>query len=101
MCAAVAALSALAMLEAEPMEQWAGLLRTATLGMPLFVAVTLLAERRWPTSERSGALRALAGAFLIVLYLLFQRWGYLSIPNAMAISASRSTFSWPWLRIWA
>ncbi len=59
---------------------WA-LWRAASLGIPLFLAAGILAERRgWRPSER-WILNALALGILAVLYVLFGRWEPAAYPQ--------------------
>ncbi len=85
-CAGVSALSAVVLVEAESVEAespdvWWGLLRVATLGIPLFIAVTLFSERHVTASARRLALRIVAAGILVALYFLFERWEYWSLPQ--------------------
>ncbi len=86
-CAALSAVAAIVLIEEQDAGRWWGLLRTGTLGIPLFLAATLFAERG--SSRRRGRVqmppawtaRAAAAAILVLLYLLFDRWAYLNVPQ--------------------
>ena len=78
-CGAVSALSAVVMLEAEPPDRWLALLRVATLGIPLFLAVTLFGERRRADSALRWAPRLLAAGVLVLLYFHFERSAPLNV----------------------
>ena len=80
-CAAVSAFSATVLLGEESPEVWWGLLRAASLGIPLFVAITLFCERHGLTSGRRWVLRIVAAAALVALYLLFERWQYWNLAQ--------------------
>lgn len=80
-CAVLSAVSAVIVVEADPPAAWVGVLRVATLGMPLFVAATLIGERHWPASALRWVLRALATATLVALYFLFEGWEFWDIPQ--------------------
>lgn len=80
-CAGLAALSAVLALEAEVQDLWWGLLRVATLGIPLCIAVTLFCERHVTASAHRWALQLVAAAILVALYFLFERWAYWSLAQ--------------------
>ena len=80
-CGAVSAVSAVIMLEAESPDTWLGLLRVSSLGIPLFIAVTLFGERRDPGSALRWAPRLLAAGFLVLLYFDFERTTYLNVAQ--------------------
>lgn len=80
-CAGVSAFSATVLLGAESPDDWWGLLRAASLGIPLFVAITLVCERHGFTSGRRWMLRIVAVAVLVALYLLFERWQYWNLAQ--------------------
>lgn len=80
-CAAVSALSAIVLVEAESQDIWWGLLRVATLGIPLFIAVTLFGERHATASAHRWVLRLAAAGVLVALFLLFERWEYWNVPQ--------------------
>ncbi len=87
LCMAVSAAAAIVLVESEAPERWWGLLRTGTLGIPLFLAAILFAERS--SSRRRGrvripsawVVRAAAAAILVLLHTLFERWAYLNVPQ--------------------
>ena len=83
-CAAVSAFSAIVLLDAESPDVWWGLLRAASLGIPLFVAITLFCERHECASGRRWVLRVGAVAALAALYLLFERWQYWNLAQRYA-----------------
>ncbi len=84
--AALATVAAIVLLDSES-SLWWGLLRVGTLGVPLFLAVALFAERglrgrQGPAPLLSGlVLRAAAAGLLVALYLAFARWAYLNVPQ--------------------
>ncbi len=69
--ALVSAAAAFAGIDGGDEEPWVRLLATASLGLPLFIAITLLAERRGWSAVRAWAVRGLG---LAVLAAFFWRW---------------------------
>ena len=73
-CAVVAAVSGMLLIDSSNEELFERLLYASTLGLPLFVGLTFLAERRgWSGGHR--ALVRVAGLLaLAALFFLYQRW---------------------------
>lgn len=95
LCAAAAGCAGVAAVDSEPGEPWWALLRTASLGLPLFVTLTLLGERRgWgPRLRWTGT--ALGAVLLVALHhhldpwtneALAQRYGHLTVTLHLAAS---------------
>lgn len=80
-CGVAAAAAGMFVVESDPHALSVGIIRVATLGIPLFIGVTLIGERHWPASALRWVPRALAAAVLVVLYFRFEGWEPLNIPQ--------------------
>lgn len=80
-CGVVAGAAASLALESGEAPRWWGLWRVASLGIPLFVALTLLCERRSIPEPRRWLWRTAALGGLVLLYVLFDGWEYWSIAQ--------------------
>ena len=80
-CGVVAGVAASLALESSEASRWWGLWRVASLGIPLFVALTLLCERRGIPEPRRWLWRTAALGALVLLYVLFDGWEYWSIAQ--------------------
>lgn len=95
LCAVVAGCAGVAAVDSEPGEPWWALLRTASLGLPLFITLTLLGERRcWAPRIRLPA-TALGAVLLMALHQHFdpwvdealaQRYGHATVTLHLAVS---------------
>lgn len=74
LCAATAAAAASLLPDSESDETLIGILYAASLGIPLFFAIGLVAERRWTSGARAWAARGLALALLVALYFSTLTW---------------------------
>ena len=80
-CAVVAGCAAAAAIDADAAERGWALWRAASLGLPLFTAVTLLGERRQLAPSARWVASGLGAALLVALYFFFERWEALSLPQ--------------------
>ena len=80
-CGVVAGVAASLALESGEAPRWWGLWRAASLGIPLFVALTVLCERRSIAEPRRWLWRTAALGGLVLLYVLFDGWEYWSIAQ--------------------
>lgn len=80
-CGVVAGVAASLALESGEAPRWWGLWRVASLGIPLFVALTLLCERRGVPEPRRWMWRTASLGALVLLYVLFDGWEYWSIAQ--------------------
>lgn len=74
-CAVTAATAANIMIDASPSEPWIRVIAAATLGLPLFVGLTFLAERQQWSVARAWMLRAAGFAVLLLFYWRWSGWG--------------------------
>ena len=80
-CAFVAGSAAALAIDTDVADQWWAIWRVASLGVPLFVALTLLSERwRWAARARWSA-AGLGAALLVLLYVCFEGWETDSLPQ--------------------
>ena len=95
LCAAVAGCAGVVAVDSEPGQPWWGLVRTASLGLPLFITLTVLGERSGWGAWLRGPATALGAALLIVLHqhldpwvdeALAQRYGHLTVTLHLAVS---------------
>lgn len=94
-CAAVAGCAGVAAVESEAVDPAWALMRTASLGLPLFITLTLLGERRnWKPRVRWFA-SALGAGLLLVLHhhldpwldeALVQRYAHVTLTLHLAVS---------------
>lgn len=80
-CGVVAGVAASLALESEAAPRWWGIWRVASLGIPLFVALTLHCERRRIPDSRRWLWRASALGALVLLYVFFDGWEYWSVAQ--------------------
>ena len=80
-CAFVAGSAAALAIDSDLSDRWWAIWRVASLGVPLFVALTLLSERwRWAARARWSA-AGLGAALLVLLYVCFEGWETDSLPQ--------------------
>lgn len=80
-CGVVAGVAASVALDSDAAPRWWGLWRVASLGIPLFVALTLHCERRRIAASRRWLASGFALAVLLLLHLLFDGWEYWSVAQ--------------------